>query len=179
MPYLVINLSEAFRNSEDFSLWKKVKDNFDYEIYRAESIRDFRENKHLLYPPFLKRNPIYPNDDCVLIYFYNVGIEALYEDDRLIPNRVAVHDRSGGAVMCWTRPGEILPARDDYISLLERGTLKPKDWVYRLDVRYYYPEDLPFVADVQKTKFNRPVPEKKASLEKIISLFPQPEALPV
>jgi len=168
----MLNLSELERISRDIPLKDRIIEYTGPEIYNAESIKDYKEARLIISPPWFKRNPLSLSNYYALIVFYDVGIDGIYDKDKLTKGLVKAHDGSGSKVMCWTEPGEILPAKKSYFKMLDDGDLEVQVWVYRLIIRHHYEKGLPFIAEVTKNKFTHRKREKDSLVDKITSLLP-------
>ena len=170
----MINISQLIRNSNQHPLTDRLIEFVDPEFYVAENVADYRANRSIVTPPWFKR-PIRTANDYTYISFYNVGIDATSENGEMNEDLVNIHDESGSATICWTGPGHVYPCKDSYFQMLDSGELKPQDWVYRLDVRLIYEFEVSFVIGFKKNKFSTPKTEKSSLVDKISSLFPEPE----
>lgn len=168
----MLNLSKLERASRDIPLKDRIVECVNPEIYEAESIADYKENKSIMVPPWFKRNPLSSSNYYALVIFYDVGIDGIYDKDKLTEGVTKVHDGSGSKVMCWTEPGQILPAKKSYFQMLDDGDLEVQDWVYRLIIRHSYEGELPFIAEVTKNKFTHRKRERDSLVDRITSLFP-------
>jgi len=171
----MINISQLIRNSKQHPLTDRLLDFIEPELYLAENLADYRTNRSIITPPWFKRIPSSTANDYAFISFYNVGIDATSEDDKMNDDLVKVHDKSGAASVCWTGPGRVYPCKNSYFEMLDSGELKPQDWVYRLDVRWIYEFEVAFVIGFRKNKFSIPKTEKESLVDKISSLFPEPQ----
>ncbi|MBT4805500.1 hypothetical protein HON71_04980 [Candidatus Woesearchaeota archaeon] len=171
----MINISQLVRKSKQHPLTDRLLDFVEPELYLAENVADYKENRSILVPPWFKRNPFSTANDYAFISFYNVGIDATSENGEMNEDLVNIHDESGSATICWTGPGHVYPCKDSYFQMLDSGELKPQDWVYRLDVRLIYEFEVSFVIGFKKNKFSTPKTEKSSLVDKISSLFPEPE----
>jgi hypothetical protein len=170
----MINISQLIRNSNQHPLTDRLIEFVDPEFYVAENVADYRANRSILTPPWFKR-PIRTANDYTYISFYNVGIDATSENGMMNDDLVNIHDKSGSATICWTGPGRVYPCKNSYFEMLDSGELKPQDWVYRLDVRWIYEFEVAFVIGFRKNKFSNPRIEKESLVDKITSLFPEPQ----
>jgi len=169
----MLNLSKLARNSAEFPLKVRAREFVDPEIYLAEDIKDYRENKSLIVPPWFKKNPFSSAGLYALIAFHNVGIDGILNGrGGLVKDLVKVHDGSGSTVMCWNEPGEMFASHKSYFQRLEDGELLLQDWVYGLTIVHSYHKGLPFVSEIEKSKFTRTKRKKSSLMDRINSLFP-------
>ena len=174
----MLNLSQLARTSTEAPLKGRVMEFVEPEFYLSENVADYRRNNSLIVPPWFKKNPLLLANYYALIVFYDIGIKGVFEKGKLTENFVEVHDESGSAVMCWTKQGEIFPADKSYFQMLDSCELQLQDWVYSLIIRHSYEGELPFVAELTKTKFSTTRKEEDSLLDRITSLFPDFEPVP-
>jgi len=168
----MLNLSRLARNSTEFPLKDRAREFVGPEIYLAEDVKDYEEERPLIVPPWFKKNSLSSASLYALIAFHNVGIEGIPNERGLIEDLVKVHDGSSSTVMCWNKPGELFASHKSYFQRLEDGELLPQDWVYALTVAHSYYRGLPFVLEIEKSKFTRTKREKSSLIDRINSLFP-------
>jgi hypothetical protein len=171
----MINISQLVRKSKQHPLTDRLIEFLEPEFYLAENVADYRANRSIITPPWFKRIPSSAANNYAFIVFYNVGIKAIFEDGELIENYVEVHDNSRTSAICWPGLGDDYPCKKSYPQTLADGELDLKDWVYQLIVRHIYEKELSFVVSVTKNKFSNPKTEKSSLVDKISSLFPEPE----
>jgi hypothetical protein len=164
----MLDINAYLKQSEAFSPLDRIVATFGPQLYLAENIADYKKSMLKLKSGFLN------NSHYALISIYNVGIDAVFENEERVRNMVHVHDASGIKVMSWNEPGEDLPAAQSYDQLLEEGILKPKDFVYRLLFSHWYPSQggpLSCVAEIKKQRFSNHV-HKPSLADRLEALFP-------
>jgi len=169
----MINLSKIVRGNINSSLENKFVSFFDPEAYQAENVHDYLENMKTIRPPLFKRKPLSKSNSYAVVFFYNVGIDGVFKDEKLVENLVLIHDKSGSEIMFWNSikdPIPLYPMKKSYPEMLDEGLLNVNDFLYRLAIRHSYEEGQPFVADIEKYKILRKT--KNKSEEKIGDFFP-------
>ena len=177
----MINLSQLARQSNEISLFEKIKSLRRLEIYLAENIRDYHENAPKLKFPWYKRDILFrmDYDDRAYISIMNVKLETLKEKGEIeIPNWFLIHDDTGKDVVYWDSEGDLLPASHSFVEAQEEQCLRDGDWIYDILLRYLIKKDLPSIIEVRKYNFSRKKPEKDSLLDRVKDLLPVNKPLP-
>ena len=169
----MINLSKIVRGNINSSLENKFVSFFDPEAYQAENVHDYLENMQIIRPPLFKRKPLSKSNSYAIVFFYNVCISGILNNEKLVENLVNIHDESGLDIMFWNSSNDsipLYPMKKSYPEMLDEGLLEINDFVYRLTVKHSYEGNQPFIAGIEKYKILRKT--KNKSEEKIGDFFP-------
>ncbi len=174
----MLNLTQIKREGNFHPLLTDISDYFGTELYLADDVADYELSRDALRPPWFKHHPFTTGAYYARILIYNVGIDALELDGKLVTDAVEVHDGSASILAHWIDEPSLYPAYENYCELLESSVLKEQDWVYRLVMRHSYDGTLAFISRITKDKFTRKKNVDDSLPDRIHALLPEIEPLP-
>ncbi len=181
----MLNLSEFFRSNGRLSVKAKLRSLKDPNIYLAENVGDYLENKNKMemkfYQGFLP--PIdYFTDRRAFVFFHNVGIRvSKIDEESERPQWFYVHDETGEELMNWHNDPSLIvaPPIRTFNQVEDEEDLKLDDFVSRVIIQYDINYKMPYIIDVEKQKYKlRPDTKKESLLEKTRSYSLNPHLLP-
>lgn len=152
----MINLSECKRHSSRFSTWEKLLTIRDPDIYFAESVRDFRENRSHIRFPWWKTGQQTPGPRAYVL-LYNVTVERIPTD----PRSYHLCDDEGGIITHWDPEHPYFPSMTNPDEIF--GSEEQSVFVYSVFFCYLIRHDLPLIAEV----LSEPEPRTEAVQELI------------
>ncbi len=177
------NLTQSGIHSPNFTLREKIGFLLRPEVYYAESVADFKENRSNIHYPAYK---IYPTPHIldidyaarVHVILYNVGIRLIEKCSEKHCDFFEIHDDSGVIVALWNHENGNYFVPDKTFEELQREQgLQEKDWAYRLNL-VQIKAGARFISDITRTKSKSRSFEKESLIEKISKFLPCPEPIP-
>lgn len=170
----MLNLSQLERESQDYSLLRRIRSFRDPDIYLAEDLTDYQKNASELEFPGYKRFPFRDKFmDRAYIIFQNIGLKKLIYEEMEVPDWFILHDDSGQELIYWNENHQLFPTIASFDEMQAEQGLKDDDWVYDVFVRYLISSNLPSVVEVNRYRFSNRKSEKDSLTDRIKSFFPE------
>ena len=178
----MINLSQLARENGTYSLMEKIQLLFDYDIYLAENIRDYKKSAYYIKTPWYKTTDTSLSVFGVIIR--NVGIDLVEEDLNKKLRRFIVHDATDRDLMLWYGKNGEFGVYKTFEQVQKEQGLRQKDWVYQVNIKHIsmshentpfnrYYRSLAIIEDVKKHNYTRIISEKESLLDRLKGFLPQ------
>jgi len=164
----MLNLSETGR--ESYAPLKRLLSMRNPDLYLAENIGDFNENKDKIQFPWYKRRGPFPRAFVIL---ENVGINSMegVEEEK---GWFELHDETGSLLVYWHENDKLFfRPKTTFEEARDTQCLLDNDWVYEVFLLRHLEKDLDFIVDITKHKFDRPSEDMDAKSVRLVGLAAQ------
>ncbi len=162
------NLTVETLRSDQVTVANKLSSLFQPNIYQAEDLFDFTDNRKELTCGWWQRStPFRLRQAYILIY--NVSIMVMNgqgrDEEADSPCWFKLQDHSDMLVVPWYHSLPVIASRLSFTQAQKEQGLKENDFVYEVTLGYYLDNDLPYIIDVQKDEDDKPKKYRKKKKE--------------